>query len=301
MSKRKTHAQYEQELFEREIDYWPIESYINNSTKILHECLKGHQWEVSPGSILQGYGCPKCSSNRRKTPDEYAADLLAKNIIYKPTESYVNSKTPILHQCPIENHPSWYISPNDILKGHGCPTCASNQKKTHEEYISELLDKGISYTPVEYYIGAHFKILHKCLDESHPEWAVTPNNILKGYGCPSCSKTGFDPAKAGKLYFLSFIEDNETFFKIGITNLNARKRHLADWEYLKMELLWEVHFESGSEARKAERQFLVDNKEFLLNTKALRSGNTETFSIFINPPEYLNGRIEQFSRTPEVS
>jgi hypothetical protein len=238
--------------------------------------------------------------SKKKTHAEYEEELLLKKIPYKPMEPYVTNKIRILHKCPIETHPPWYVAPNDILRRHGCPVCATNQKKTPTQYIDELAAKGIMYRPVEPYKGAHIKTLHKCLDEDHPPWLVTPNNILKGYGCPSCSKTGFDPTKPGKLYFVSF-EDEETFFKIGITNLTAEKRHQMDWKSLKMQLLWEVYFQSGADARAAEKQFLVDNKQFRLNTKTLRSGNTETFSVFIKAPTYVNGVINEFSRTTEGS
>lgn len=58
---QKTHKQYEQQLFDREIDFFPIEQYTKAKDPILHECLKGHIWKVRPDDILKGRGCPKCS------------------------------------------------------------------------------------------------------------------------------------------------------------------------------------------------------------------------------------------------
>lgn len=64
--KKLTHAQYEEKLLEAEIDFFPVEPYINTTTKIIHECLKGHQWSVLPQNILRGSGCPVCSDKIQK-------------------------------------------------------------------------------------------------------------------------------------------------------------------------------------------------------------------------------------------
>ena len=61
-----THEQYEMLLFDKEIDYWPIETYSNMRTKIAHTCLQGHVWDVLPADILNGNNCPLCSNSSFK-------------------------------------------------------------------------------------------------------------------------------------------------------------------------------------------------------------------------------------------
>lgn len=61
------------------------------------------------------------------------------------------------------------------------------KKKTHEEYVAELAEKNPAVEVVGKYSGAHIKITHRCLTDGY-EWNVTPHNILKGRGCPKCSK-----------------------------------------------------------------------------------------------------------------
>jgi hypothetical protein len=221
---------------------------------------------------------------KKKTHEEYVKELLEKGITHIPLEFYINSRTKILHECAAEKH-QWAVKPHNVLKGNGCPLCATPKKKTNSQYLADLLAKGINYRPVEPYKGSRIKILHKCSIKEHPEWLVRPDHVLEGYGCPVCSKSGFDPAKPGKLYFIKFEFEKEIFFKVGITNLTAEKRLSADWKRLKMQLLWEIDYEVGADARETEKKILADNKDFLVNTKALKSGNTETFSIFINPPK----------------
>jgi len=58
-----TAAEYEARLMEREINYFPVEPYVDNKTHILHECLEGHRWSVRPKDILDGKNCPTCSKS----------------------------------------------------------------------------------------------------------------------------------------------------------------------------------------------------------------------------------------------
>lgn len=118
--KTKSHEEYEMELFNREIDYFPIDRYIKAKIPILHECLYGHTWLVAPDKILSGRGCPHCNGGIKKT--NYKEELVTKGIKYTPIEDYVNWETPILHSCP--NGHTWKGIPNNILKGQGCPNCA---------------------------------------------------------------------------------------------------------------------------------------------------------------------------------
>lgn len=62
----------------------------------------------------------------------------------------------------------------------------SNKKKTHEEYVEEIKIKNPNVTVIGKYINATTKIMHKCNICSN-EWMTTPDNILHGHGCKSCS------------------------------------------------------------------------------------------------------------------
>jgi len=59
------------------------------------------------------------------------------------------------------------------------------KKKTHKEYVNELLANNIVIIPLEQYINNSTKILHKC--ECGNEYKVQPNVVLKGYKC-GCTK-----------------------------------------------------------------------------------------------------------------
>ena len=65
LGKLRTHEEYENILFEKEIDCYPLEQYINTDTPILHECLAGHTWKAAPTSIINSRrtGCPTCAAS----------------------------------------------------------------------------------------------------------------------------------------------------------------------------------------------------------------------------------------------
>jgi len=83
-----THTKYEQELFNKEIDYYPIEQYINSGTPINHECLNEHIWKVTPSHVLGGTNCPYCVDTYGFKPNKpailyYIKIIKAQQVYYK--------------------------------------------------------------------------------------------------------------------------------------------------------------------------------------------------------------------------
>ena len=73
-----------------------------------------------------------------------------------------------------------------------CNDCSkknNSDKRTlsHEDYLKRLSNNNITdIIPLEEYVSAKTKILHKCLKCNH-EWHTKPDNVLHGYGCPVCN------------------------------------------------------------------------------------------------------------------
>lgn len=57
---RKTHTKYVEELFEREINFDPLEEYKGALVPIKHLCMEGHIVDKAPSYILRGDGCSVC-------------------------------------------------------------------------------------------------------------------------------------------------------------------------------------------------------------------------------------------------
>lgn len=120
--KKKTHQEYEEELFQKEIDRWPIEEYKTAKIPILHECINGHQLLARPFSVLAGHGCLACSKSSPMEDESYLSRIA---VDAKPIEGYKGSQIPILHECKLGH--KWKASPANILQGHGCRKCWYNK------------------------------------------------------------------------------------------------------------------------------------------------------------------------------
>ena len=204
---KKTTEQYKEELKVKNPNVIPIEEYQGAKTKIKHLCLLHNiEWDIEPTNALQGNGCVECgkekySKSKTKTNEQYIKELKLKNPNVIPTELYIDGKTAIYHRCLIHNI-IWKIKPIYVLKGKGCEQCYSDylknysasKTKTHEQYIEDLKNKAPHIIPLENYIDARTKILHKCL-KHNIEWKVRPNNIFNGNGCPECGKENYSNSR----------------------------------------------------------------------------------------------------------
>lgn len=165
----------------------------------------------------------------------------------------------------------------------GLKSCNS-QLRTHEEYEQELLDKEIDYYPLERYINTSTPILHECL-EGHV-WKVAPVSIIGSYrrGCPTCSASGFKPGISAILYYISITKDNETYYKLGITNHTVSQRFERDKDKTIV-ILAEKKFLKGHDARELEKSLLLKYSDQRVSVPGfLKSGgNSELFEYDIQP------------------
>ena len=74
---------------------------------------------------------------------------------------YVNTKTKIEVECKKCSY-IWLSNPYTLLKGHGCPKCAGNLKKTKEDVEKEICSLvGNEYSIIGDYVNTHTKVLFR--------------------------------------------------------------------------------------------------------------------------------------------
>ena len=181
------------------------------------------EWDVAPGSILVGRGCPICgrlksANKRRRTQEEYVAELYAINPNIEVMGTYILSQQKLLHKCKICGH-EWEVAPNSLLQGYGCPKCADIQNaqrfsKGHEQYVKELSNIHPNIEVLGEYINAHHKISHKCKICGHI-WNPEPDRVLHGAGCPVCigKKIGNAPEYTNSIW----VSDHREYFSNYLT------------------------------------------------------------------------------------
>lgn len=179
--KKRTIEDFKNEVKKLVGDEYSVLGEYEKSTikiKMLHNTC-GTIFEPTPARFLSGTRCPKCrSSHIPKTEEVFKSEMPLGYILLSP---YVNAKTKVFirHEgCGYE----WWTNPSTLRKGHGCPRCANNLKKSTSEFQLEVRD----YEILGVYNGNKEKIRvrHKLCGY---EWETRPNDLLSGYGCPRCA------------------------------------------------------------------------------------------------------------------
>ena len=191
MGRRITQDEFIQKCIEinPDLDYSNT-VYLGSTTKVSINCPKHGSFEINPSAFLRKGKCPKCSL-KIPTNQEFIEKCQLifpnynfDNIIYTGRHSKVKVK------CNIHNY-EFEIAAGDLLNGHGCPKCKSDNAKkqayTNEQFITQaklIHDNKYDYSKVEY-INSKTKVCIICPE--HGEFWQIPANHLRGTGCPKCS------------------------------------------------------------------------------------------------------------------
>ena len=172
--------------------------YKNNREKVCIICKKHGEFWQSPCSHLQGQeGCKECYKekvcrNPFKTKDDFikeSIEIHGNKYDYSKVE-YLGDKYKVCIICP--KHGEFWQTPNNHLKGKGCPDCYGNRKLTKEKFIEEARkihgDK-YDYSKVEYK-NIDTKVCIIC--PKHGEFWQTPSHHISGRGCPKCKMSIYE-------------------------------------------------------------------------------------------------------------
>ena len=124
--------------------------------------------------------------------------------------------------------------PNSHLNGRGCPACAKANRHASRieerdrcaaifiERAKQIHGERYDYSSTKYGKNCEDRLVVGC--RQHGEFKISPSNHLKGKGCPSCAKTGFDPLKPAYLYLLiGHTESHGEVVKVGISNVPKQR------------------------------------------------------------------------------
>lgn len=190
-ARAKTQDQFIKQIAEKNPRIEVIGRYVNDNTKIAARCrVCSYEWEVRPGVLVRGGGCPKCgykstAEKQRKTNEQFVDELKDKNPNVIPIDKYVNATTKIRFQCKICSY-IWETAPQSVLAGHGCANCAGNRKRTHASFLEEMHNKFPMIEVIGTYTNSKTKVAVKCKTCGF-EWSATPSNLLLR-SCKRCKK-----------------------------------------------------------------------------------------------------------------
>lgn len=197
-----------------------LDEYIGCKTKIKVQCnIDGYIWETTPTILLLGHNCPQCVGKKKRNKDEFILDLNKINDSIEVIGDFINLQNRVKVKCNICNH-EWNPIANSLLQGNKCPLCnLTNNRKTHEQFIKDLLLINKNILVLDKYLNSTTKIKVRCLLDGN-EWYVKPANLLSGNGCPLC-------------YINSITKENSRLWKGGITPLYPYFRgKIKEWKKL---------------------------------------------------------------------
>ena len=232
MSKKKTHEQYVAEIAAINPNIEVVGKYVNSHTKIIHKCVDdGYEWLLSPANALSGKGCPVCGGTMRKTHEQYVRELKIKNPYLIAVGRYINNNTKITHRCLRHNY-EWEASPSSILQGSGCHVCRNEKMrnrflKSNDEYVYDLATINKDVIALEKYVNARTPIKHRCLIDGW-EWHVSPDALLRGHGCPQCNKCN---KSFGEKAIASWLDSKNILYKPQETFCDCKDKYVLRFDF----------------------------------------------------------------------
>jgi hypothetical protein len=235
-------------------------------------CNKGHIWSAPIIYRTRGNNCSICANKKVLAGyNDFATthpDLAREAFGWDPKTIISGSHKKLSWKCSLGH--VWEARPNSrVSMNSGCAVCDGTQVligfndlvTTHPSVAREAKN----WDPTTISRGSKAKQLWIC-DEGH-EWLASPKSRTGlESGCPTCSKTGFDPNKDGYLYFL--YHPNWIMHQVGITNVPddrlGRHKNLG-WEVLEVRGPMD-----GFEARQWEQDILrvLRGRKIKLGSKA---------------------------------
>lgn len=259
---------------------YSLVDYVKSQTKVKIVCSEHGEFLQAPAKHLWGSGCPRCCCNVKRDNETFIKKATEKhnNKYDYSLVDYVDNRTKIKIVC--REHGQFEQSPVDHLSGQNCPLCSATAKLGNDLFIKRSTEKHndkYDYSLVDY---VYNKVKVKIICANHGTFEQTPANHLNGQGCPVCARTGYDPAKPGRLYYVMFDFGHTILYKIGITNRTVKQRFAH--EKVKPIVLWESTFSDGRIAQKVEADKKQEYSEYLYSGEPLlKSGNTECFTVDI--------------------
>lgn len=238
--------------YEKNIKSNPKLITIRSNRKVWWKCTNGHSFEATiyNRSKIQGSTCPFCSGHKaseNKSLEYTSPDLIKewnwKRNKIKPSDVLLNSNLKVWWICAIDYKHEWQSKINNRSHGNGCPYCDGKKVLRNQSFAvlrKDLLKewdffRNQGLDPFEFSPKSEKKVFWNCTIDSRHIWKTSIAHRNEGTKCPYCSATSIIVRKYLKnrkpilteqfvLYYLIIYNENEIFYKIGITKNSVEIR-----------------------------------------------------------------------------
>lgn len=223
--------------------------YTRNNVKVKIICNQCKDtFSQTPNGHLLGQGCASCAGCKRLTTEQFiekAEAIHGKNTYDYSQVDYKRSLSKVNVICP--THGLFQTKPNWMLSGRGCPACGRERTKQPKIKFSTFVrrsnikhDSRYTYEASSYHNVESMVLIH-CAD--HGSFRQRAADHMAGHGCVKCGRNinGFGRSNfvdicnksggQGRLYVIKCYQDNEVFYKVGITSRTVKQRYNVKFPY----------------------------------------------------------------------
>ncbi|MCR5739226.1 MAG: hypothetical protein K6G43_05365 [Lachnospiraceae bacterium] len=123
---------------------------------------------------------------RRKTHEEFISEVKKNSPEIEILGQYINYNTKVKARCTKCGY-IWLSNPGSVGKGHGCPKCANNIRKSTNQFKTEMGEYNPYIMVLDEYKNANTPLLVRCRICGN-EWKAKPARLLTGAQCMNCVK-----------------------------------------------------------------------------------------------------------------
>lgn len=283
--------------------------YKHSKQKVIIICSEHGEFLQTPNPHLKGQGCPHCAGVARGTTKRFIDRSVKKHGHKYSYEKSVYSKNNLkLTITCLTCSNDFDQTPSDHVQGYGCPHCAQNVKLTQEQFIARAKEAhGQSYCyKNSIYAGSHKKVIIGC--KEHGDFSQVPADHMRGIGCPKCafgtlgwSRTGYinlckNHNGKSTLYIIKCFDENELFYKVGITAVGIKTRFRKGEIPYSYEVIDTFESDAGY-IWDLERQIHLLNKENRYEPNIKFGGSTE---CFVEIPVEITRLIKSMDKSKQL-
>ena len=172
--------------------------YLGTNKTIKVKCqICGQTWTPVVNNLINNTShCPNCSrkavnDKMRMSNDEFLKRLSDVSSSIEPLEEYTGANNKINVRCKICGY-EWSPRAIDLLTGRGCRKCkyrilTEKMRRSPEQFRKEMQEINPNITIIGEYTRANDPIEVSC-KLCGKIWSPHASSLLRGTGCPRCSK-----------------------------------------------------------------------------------------------------------------
>jgi len=287
--------------------------YIKSYKKIIITCPKHGDFEQLPYVHIRGFGCIKCSNEKKSLQYTHSNDDFIKkaNVIHNKLYDYSKciykgTRAKICIICPI--HGEFHQIAHNHLNGMGCKKCAMiSQKSIITKSNKEFIDRcrNVHGNLYNYdktnYKGSKYKVCITC--NSHGPFYQSAGGHLKGQGCPKCNNS------KGENIINNFLIRNNIEFIPEKTFQGCKFKKLLPFDFyipshnLCIEFDGKQHFESVDYFGGEKHLKYIKNNDLIKTNYCISNGIKLLrikYTDFDNIEFILNTQLNITTATPET-